>query len=640
MHILVIARRELVERRLALWAALYVSLAGWALPFLKSFKGTQASDAREVLAIGLCLAFAFSMAAILGAGMIPRDLEERRFGFYLSRPLSPAAILGGKLLAALVITVGGGLLVLAPQVLWLGWEAWGSWIWLLPTLFGGSCLLLALFHIFAFAGRAQSPWIILDMAALSLFGLVLFLAPRTLLLHAALKGLFLLLGGMAAGLLGILGMAVYHQVAQGGVDFRKGHRALSLTLMVGCVSVCLAALAFTGWALGGSPRSLTTFSIQTTAPQGDWLALRGTGRLGLEKVFLLNARTGASLSLGRAVGPCQFSRDGKRVVWLREARQMQGTFWCLEMADLGATQPKVRPVPGLFWESSRNAPTLALSPEADRIAICTQDTLYLHGLDTGQAFPSHRNTLTWPLLAFVSRDRLRLYRDGNARPMNATADLRCSIQELEVATGRWSTTASLEDSTRFAALDASSNRVLTRLEGQGALRDGRTGALLAAISGVHKGGESALFLTGGGFVFLQRSETQTSLQVLDGAGRVTWSTQVQGGPNSRVALNGETSPGHLLITVFGGAAGAPDQGRTLQLDLTQHTLTPVAAGVIAQAYSLEFGELTRPGAVQTRLFYDRDHRLSLRDESGSHHGLLSNAAWHRFPRQAPVDPLP
>ena len=69
--------------------------------------------------------FPIALAIGLGASVIGEDLAERRLGFYFSRPLSGWAIWASKNLAAILITLGTGLVFVLPVALLSGQPALG-----------------------------------------------------------------------------------------------------------------------------------------------------------------------------------------------------------------------------------------------------------------------------------------------------------------------------------------------------------------------------------------------------------------------------------------------------------------------------------------------------------------------------------
>jgi len=234
MSIRVIAAREMAERKLVWVAAGYMALAGLALPYLRGLSGAPAADARGVLGVALNLAFVGTLAALLGAAMIPGDLASGRIGFYLVRPVSVAAVLWGRLLGGWLLAVAGGLVVVLPQVVLGPWRDYRGW-----ALVVGCTALLAipvmlLAHVLAVSWRSRTLWILLDLTGLGLYGwFVVQLLIRLAMARAGRVNLDAFL--LAALVLPTLALAVAAQLQldQGRTDLRRGHRWLALSLAGG-----------------------------------------------------------------------------------------------------------------------------------------------------------------------------------------------------------------------------------------------------------------------------------------------------------------------------------------------------------------------------------------------------------------------
>ena len=76
-HALVIARRELAEKRFVFFAAIAFALLAVAMPLVPGLR----SDGRDVIALTsviLTCAFTLGLAGILGASIVGRDLSAGR----------------------------------------------------------------------------------------------------------------------------------------------------------------------------------------------------------------------------------------------------------------------------------------------------------------------------------------------------------------------------------------------------------------------------------------------------------------------------------------------------------------------------------------------------------------------------------
>src|SRR5262245_48144682 len=96
--------REMRERRFFLPTALVAGLAPLLLWVMAS-PGSGLRLTAEVAALVLMFAFPTAVGISLGASVLGRDLAERRLGFYFARPLRGSSIWGGKMLAAMLLTL-------------------------------------------------------------------------------------------------------------------------------------------------------------------------------------------------------------------------------------------------------------------------------------------------------------------------------------------------------------------------------------------------------------------------------------------------------------------------------------------------------------------------------------------------------
>src|SRR5262245_17781702 len=111
---LAVVRRELVERRFILAAAAGVSLIPFVPPLVRGMSGLAAQQVRGEIALFACVAFAMAVAAMLGTASLAPALASRPLAFDFARPLSAAAIWGGRLAAALFLALASAALVGLP----------------------------------------------------------------------------------------------------------------------------------------------------------------------------------------------------------------------------------------------------------------------------------------------------------------------------------------------------------------------------------------------------------------------------------------------------------------------------------------------------------------------------------------------
>ncbi|HKV07402.1 MAG TPA: hypothetical protein VJ725_04625 [Thermoanaerobaculia bacterium] len=347
-----VVERELVERRLLAVVALVAGLLPFLVPFVSNVRHLDPVDVRSGSALAFCLTFTVVAAVVLGASVIAGDLAERRLGFYFSRPLSGAAVWGGKMAAAALLTLGGGLLVLLPAALAGGIDL-GS---ILPgqalraDLFslGISWVAAALFliltsHAVSVMVRARSPWLAVDLVAAVVVGLLLWDARIDLLFARALPFAPTSWDVLAAVLV-FLGLAVAGaaQVTRGRTDPRRGHRVLSLTLWGLLLLVAVAGQGLSRWMLNVSPEDLEQVTEVSSSPRGSWVAFSGPARYRGEyrPRFLLDTASGRSFRTGGWW--TLFSEDGGRAVWMepsgRSLRSPEAVLYRLDLRD-----PKAAP---------------------------------------------------------------------------------------------------------------------------------------------------------------------------------------------------------------------------------------------------------------------------------------------------------
>lgn len=390
-----VLERELVERRLLALVALIVGLLPLAVPWVSRARHLDPADIRSGAALAFCMTFTVVVAILLGASVIAGDLAERRLGFYFSRPLSGWALWGGKIVATMLLTLGGGFLVLLPTLLSGGIDMQGAWpgralrsdllslgaFWMTGTLF-----LIVASHAASVMIRTRSPWLAVDLAAASVVGLLLWSARFELLFVGAVPfpsfwdvlAVVLIFSGFA-----IAGAA---QVLHGRTDPRRGHRVLSLTLWGLLLTLAAAGQGLARWMLDVSPEDLALVTEVHSAPSGPWVALSGPARHRGEyrPRFLLDTASGRYVR--RRGSEPLFSADGARVVWLEPAgRSLRSQELVLYRLDLRS--PDSTPVRTTI--SFDGYPdTLALSPRGDRLASSREDRLLLEDPDRGKILAS------------------------------------------------------------------------------------------------------------------------------------------------------------------------------------------------------------------------------------------------------------
>ncbi len=255
MTALAVFRREWTGRRNVILLALgmgFIQLLG--LHF-----GTDAGalhDKAVVMTVGTGTGLAWVVAALFGATMVGRDLEERRFGFLLNHPIRLGDIFAGKVGAGLCLALLSGLLVCLPPLLMGGvWRVFSlreagsvAGVWL-----AGSLVLLLLFHAVSIQVRSRSLWLVLDLAAWSAFVWGARILSLRLIAVGAFAGMFRLWLVLLVVVTVGLGIAGYLQVAEGRADLQRGHRWVSTTLAISLGVALLIGWVQVAWVLRSRP---------------------------------------------------------------------------------------------------------------------------------------------------------------------------------------------------------------------------------------------------------------------------------------------------------------------------------------------------------------------------------------------------
>jgi hypothetical protein len=258
---LVVAAREIVERKLTFLGAFVAGLLPLGLPLLPALRG-NAHEARSVAMFLLSTSIAVAFPLVFGATILVGDVAENRLAFYFSRPLHAVSIWAGKLLGALLISIGCALLAAAPVLLVEGEDAFplatvgldprGLLVLTLP----GVLLLLLLAHVVASIARLPSAWIVLDFVLALVFAVAITVSIRGLFLtgfwdlHEVQRSPERFASWLTAAFIAALLVASCVQVADGRTDARRSHGALSATLwaLIAAMAAILGGLA---WRVAG-----------------------------------------------------------------------------------------------------------------------------------------------------------------------------------------------------------------------------------------------------------------------------------------------------------------------------------------------------------------------------------------------------
>ena len=382
MALRALIRFELTGRRAALGLALGLGLFWSVLPWLPGLRGAVDPDRHAAGVFFGSLLMAAAFGGVWGATMLGRDLENRRLGFYISRPLSGTTLYWGKVLAGWGLSLFACFLALLPSVVMGRMPAPASASDVAKVLLGLGALSLGpllLLHVLSVQLRARSPWLVVDLGAWLLLGWSVTTELRLLLRGGAFTMVPVFLGVLLA--LGVAGCAVAGWVAtvRGRADLRATHRALSLAFAAWLVGLSALGAGAVRWVLHPAVSELRDPETWFAAPQGDWFQVEGEarGRGGLRAAFLMNAATGAAFPVaGQLVG---FSEDGAWAAWA--SLPMDGTHREVRVWTLDLGRPGARPEAVSLWMevgpevmSARRAwPWAIPSPDGARVAVLWGD---------------------------------------------------------------------------------------------------------------------------------------------------------------------------------------------------------------------------------------------------------------------------
>jgi hypothetical protein len=218
--VIAVARRELAARR----AAWPVALAMGFVPFLVPLVIADATEAAQTpadMAMGMFMG-SWLAPLLVGLSLLGPDLAEARgIRFWLARPVGPAAVVAGKLVAGVILGLGAQLLTLAPAMLRYGPplpSAYTLTVYVLLAL-----LLLAIGVVTGVVARSGSRWAVVDLVG---FITVVLIAVRVLSRPAAPAAP---IGAIIAAVAAMVA-AVVVGLVRGRIDRVRVHHALSATL--------------------------------------------------------------------------------------------------------------------------------------------------------------------------------------------------------------------------------------------------------------------------------------------------------------------------------------------------------------------------------------------------------------------------
>jgi hypothetical protein len=631
--------REVHARRLVFPVALaagFVPILGSSLFY--GWSSPNAADGRVLVGLVAAASLSTAFALLLGASMIAGETAEKRISFFFTRPIPAAAIWGGKVLAAVFVTLASALITLAPALLTGPGTTRGLWGFnpgLGTTLLGAFALAVLLVlgsHAAVTVGRLRSPWVALDLVLGAALAVLAATFLRTLLRDSASPFLdvpnTLEIAGctLAAAFFLALILGSLVQVADGRTDARRAHGAFSAVFFAIFGAGVLLVGGYAWWCASAKATDLESVGggLQT-APRGPWLAASGpleAGRGG--GTFLFDPAGGRSIRV-RSWGVV-FSPDGTRAAWgeprygLFERKDNRADIVVADLAS-GRVVATGLEIPG--WAD------LAFSPGGNRLAVRYDRTVETYDVSS----PGNPKQLAvfqvegWRRgLAFSGEDTVLVFpRTQNAR-RQGLAGAQLEITELSLSSKKSLVTGRLDAGalpflrltpdgrffvgTRRLSEDAFAAQALT-------LHDGRTGALVATLAEDLRTPQLR-FLTGGRIAVAGIAGARAGIIFFEGEKGFGFPTPrpIDLGPAKRLVLGGEVAPGRIAVCLLPFEENFPASSRAAKIaivDVATGAVSPGPDGLVpADRYAWWFTQILPPagaGSPASALFLDAGGRL-------------------------------
>ncbi|MDQ6894544.1 MAG: hypothetical protein M3167_17960 [Acidobacteriota bacterium] len=611
-----VAKREIVEKRFVLAAALVAAVIPFAVPIVRGLGGQTARETRDLTAMLLANGISLAVAIGLGASVLAGELAARRMGFFMSRPISIPSLWGGKLTGALILVAASFGLILAPAALMdRGRIAEGDAGVGVGISAAALLLVFLLSNAVSTVARSRSALAAADLVMAGLVSLACASAVSRLVRAGfSATGPLGIAGAMvlAAGLL----VASYRALAGGRTDLRAAHGSFSAALWAILVSASVLFAGYSVWAVHAPVSAISRVDSALRSGADGWVIVEGRAR-GLDASFLYDLRSGRSHRFRSGV--VETSPDGKVAVWLA-ADSPQGplTVTTLRLDDPQAPERETKVIlPARTWP-------LIVSADGSRVAAVSGNLLSVYDLDSGRTLASMQirgkdETISG---TFVTPDLVRVLR---IREVGMGGRSRAEVLELDVASRRFSVPGLDESLTGWPRVQrAPSGANLLMNEGLGSrvtLRDPRTLAVKAVLRDGKPIWSSAAFLSDGGVALGTSDRKTSSWAELFSRDGVSIARVAIGGPGI-VRLGGEAGAGQL-IAVLTSDESTPGRSsrRVLLIDWRQGSPREIARGLepvvgwwrdarpvppgseLAKAFVSENGELVRldPGTGERRV---------------------------------------
>lgn len=620
---LVVAAREVAERKLILLGALLLGLLPLALSGVTGPGGSSVAEVRLVSAGLLSLTIALTLSIAFGATILVSDITQKRMAFYLSRPLSSVSIWGGKLLAAWLVSVLGTCLAALPTVLLEGvrsFEVQGSSARAALYVLVSIALLLAGAHVISSIVKLRSAWAVPDFLLAVFFTIAIFLPLHGLTfvgfwdIEAMSYPPDWFAWWVAAPLIVVFIVASYVQVTDGRIDPRRSHGALSATLwgIMALIAVPLAGLSW--WVNAATPEDLVSIFEMQAAPRGAWVRLYGhlRARGSATSSFLYDADSGRFMK-NPSWWP-RFSADGRRVAWAEAHPGFFERKSTIRVLALDSTKPTTF---DSNIEMKRGA-QLAFSPSGRRLAVSDGKILAAYEVSD----PSNPKQIL-ALLAeaggrtvlFLDEDRIRLFPQDLRGAGQGIAPTDIEIEEISLPTKKSLVTGRLEPGSFTYVRLSADGRYLVETRGKLlTLHDSRTGALLATLSEDLES-PKLRFLSGDRIVVAGVANGKAILKIFLEGGRAP-ALPLDLGLAASVVLGGEVAPGRIAVSLSPFQSNDDRSRRAWKLaivDMATGLVSPGPDGLVpADRFAWWFSPVLPPaeaGSPASKLFLNASGAL-------------------------------
>jgi hypothetical protein len=555
-HALVIARRELGEKRFVAFAAAAFAVLPFLLAMIPLIRGRAAAG--DVIATGaglLAIGFTAGLALVLGGSVIGRDLSENRLSFYFARPVGAASIWFGKAAAGLALITAAFLIIVLPARLGAsgGWQnTWGkNAVSLTLLVIGGSFVLYFVAHVVGSFIRSRSALVGLDFAAFCLAAFGAYLLLRPLFEAGATRAFIATLVLISLGVTVALVAGGAWQLERGRTDRRRSHLALSQFVWIAIAAGLLVAAALVAWLTMAPPSALTKFEA-AGQERGPWVVVGGPTkhRLDYPAAFVYNTETGAYTRLAsEREGRFLFTRDGASLLvahFDRRTNTIEFFKRALDRRDEVST--------GLTASVYGH---IAATDDGSRLALADRGMLTVYDVPEQRSMMSARLPQDAGFVSgmyFVTPTLVRVYAVTQTQP-----ERTLRIYDLDAGARTFRQTGSFKATTKYLGIiaNADGSRLIARGNDALYLLDGRTAAVQATTpAGAVRGID---FLRNGGIAVARANGGRLTIELRDAAGAVTRSFDLPAQNNWGLR---ELSDGRLLTI----ARGKGEAWSTLLID--------------------------------------------------------------------------